>query len=180
MPTGKNFIELKNSIATEAMKDKKLWEKLKDPKELEKKLGSPQQWGAKQYKIVANTQNKIYLVILNDTVVKNLLPPKELKTPNDYYIDAIIKISKDKELRKRYIANPKEVLQKEFSHLGIVLTSNVAIEILEDNDQVIHFVLPCAATLSDELLMSVAGGGEILPSNDWRDGMKDTVNQFRK
>lgn len=160
MPKGTNFIDLKNSIAIEAFNNKKLWDSLKNnPLELEKKLGPPTKWGAKRYEIVANAKDEIYLVIPNDTVIKTLQEPEELRTTNDYYIDAIIKISKDKSLRKKYLANPKETIRKEFGRLAKILSDDINIKILEDNDQVIYFVLPCVDTfLSDESLQSIAGG----------------------
>lgn len=162
-----NFIELKSLIATAAVKDRRLWEKLKDPKELEKMMGPPKKWGAKKYKIVENTKDKIYLVMPNATAMKTLSPPKEFKTPNAYYIDTVLRINKDKELRKRYFADPKGTLQKEFSKMFAVLFSdNITLEVLEDDDQVIHFVLPSQdSILSDEELSMIAGG---LSQTDFR------------
>ncbi len=78
----------------------------------------------------------------------------------------LARVVKDGDFKKALIANPREVLSKEY---GIKLPEGVTLRVVEDTPEVKHVVLPCIEPaaleeLSEEAIDKIAAGdltGEI-------------------
>lgn len=92
-------------------------------------------------------------------------PMKQMKPLNFIEIknDILRKIIKDKAFKAALIQNPKEILTKEYD---ITFPSDTEVKVIEDTEQLIHFVIPVIpeGKLTDAQLNAIAGGS-CPPSN---------------
>lgn len=83
--------------------------------------------------------------------------------------DILKRIIKDKSFKAEFIKNPKEILSKDY---GITFPNNAKIKILEDTEQLMHFVIPVIpeGKLTDAQLTAIAGGS-VAPSKSRSEGI---------
>jgi len=89
-----------------------------------------------------------------------------LNARDEFESKLITKSWESEEFRKEFLANPKEVLAKEF---GQKVPANLDVEVVEETGNKICFVLPrkpatvtADGVLSDEALKDMAGGLTVL------------------
>ena len=98
-----------------------------------------------------------------------------LKSRSEIFNRLILKAWEDEKIKRKLLANPREVYAKEF---GFKLPDNLGFEVLEETLNTIKIVLPInpftkipKEELSDEILDAIAGG-------NWNVDNKDTLRNF--
>jgi len=89
-----------------------------------------------------------------------------LKARDDFESKLITKSWESEDFKREFLANPKEVLAKEFGHK---VPANLDVEVVEETGNRICFVLPrkpaavtAEGVMSDEALQDVAAGLTVL------------------